>query len=465
MKKDIHPDYVDDRGHLHLRRDVHHAQHRRRAASSTPTCARSATRSTRASRRSSTPAAASPGSRSATPGGPEQEVAQLAGAGHPAGWPVPCISASSRSVRPAQESTVFEAVEGARRPSATSSSSSSRTRRPTPTRRSRKRLNQRYAEVSSIVRAWEEWRRLGDDLEAARELGGRRRRLRRGGDARWRPGRETAAERLRHLLVPREPADSKDAILEVKSGEGGEESALFAGDLLRMYTRYAERPRLDDRGARRDRVRPRRLQVRHGRGQGPRRQRAGRGAVRPAEVRGRRPPRAAGAGHRVPGPGPHQRGRRAGAAGGRAGRRPASTTTTCASTSSAAAARAARASTPPTPRSGSPTCRPASWSAARTRRASSRTASRRCGSCGRGCSRPPRTRPTPRRARPGAARSAPSTAPSGSAPTTSRRTGSPTTAPATRPTTSTRSSTATSTRCSTPASRPTSRPGWPRSEP
>ena len=40
--------------------------------------------------------------------------------------------------------------------------------------------------------------------------------------------------------MPRDPADSRDALLEVKSGEGGEESALFAGDLLRMYTRYAE---------------------------------------------------------------------------------------------------------------------------------------------------------------------------------------------------------------------------------
>ena len=50
-----------------------------------------------------------------------------------------------------------------------------------------------------------------------------------------------AEERLRHLLVPRDAADGKDALLEIKSGEGGEESALFAGDLLRMYTRYAER--------------------------------------------------------------------------------------------------------------------------------------------------------------------------------------------------------------------------------
>ena len=90
-----------------------------------------------------------------------------------------------------------------------------------------------------VVRAWEEWRRLGEDLEAARELAAEDptspRRPRRS-DAR----RAVADERLRHLLVPREPADSKDAILEVKSGEGGEESALFAGDLLRMYTRYAE---------------------------------------------------------------------------------------------------------------------------------------------------------------------------------------------------------------------------------
>ena len=40
--------------------------------------------------------------------------------------------------------------------------------------------------------------------------------------------------------MPRDAADGKDALLEIKSGEGGEESALFAGDLLRMYSRYAE---------------------------------------------------------------------------------------------------------------------------------------------------------------------------------------------------------------------------------
>ena len=102
-----------------------------------------------------------------------------------------------------------------------------------------KRLNQRYAELSAIVRAYDDWRRLGDDLGAARELAGE--------DAAFAEEaeelatrREVAEERLRHLLVPRDAADAKDALLEIKSGEGGEESALFAGDLLRMYTRYAE---------------------------------------------------------------------------------------------------------------------------------------------------------------------------------------------------------------------------------
>ncbi len=103
-----------------------------------------------------------------------------------------------------------------------------------------KRLNQRYAEVSSVVRAWEDWRRLGEDLDAARELAADAPEFAEEA-ASLAERQEVAAERLQHLLVPRDPADSKDAILEVKSGEGGEESALFAGDLLRMYTRYAER--------------------------------------------------------------------------------------------------------------------------------------------------------------------------------------------------------------------------------
>ena len=102
-----------------------------------------------------------------------------------------------------------------------------------------RRLNQRYAELSAVVRAHDEWTQLGDDVVAAHELAGEDPSF---ADEAERLTRALAVaeERLRTLLVPRDPVDSKDVLLEIKSGEGGEESALFAGDLLRMYTRWAE---------------------------------------------------------------------------------------------------------------------------------------------------------------------------------------------------------------------------------
>jgi peptide chain release factor 1 len=102
-----------------------------------------------------------------------------------------------------------------------------------------KRLNQRYAEVAAIVRVWEEWRAVTGDLAAARELAEAAPEFV-AEAATLETRQQAAAERLQLMLVPRDPADAKDAILELKSGEGGEESALFAADLLRMYTRYAE---------------------------------------------------------------------------------------------------------------------------------------------------------------------------------------------------------------------------------
>jgi len=101
-------------------------------------------------------------------------------------------------------------------------------------------LGRRYSELTPIMNAYREWQRAAADEETARELSGE--------DASFAAEAEQIAgrraeleERLRALLVPRDPNDGKDVILEVKAGEGGEESALFAGDLLRMYLRYAER--------------------------------------------------------------------------------------------------------------------------------------------------------------------------------------------------------------------------------
>jgi len=101
-----------------------------------------------------------------------------------------------------------------------------------------KRVNRRFAELSRIVRAYDDWTGAGDDLAAARELASE--------DAAFAdeiPALEEtlaeAQEHLRRLLIPRDPDDARDVIMEIKAGEGGAESALFAADLLRMYSQYA----------------------------------------------------------------------------------------------------------------------------------------------------------------------------------------------------------------------------------
>src|SRR5690349_2529995 len=103
-----------------------------------------------------------------------------------------------------------------------------------------RKLGKRYAELGPIAETFYEYRGLGDDIAAARELAAEDPAF-----AEEIPGmeeRRTALEeKLQKLLIPRDPMDEKNVILEVKGGEGGQESMLFAGDLLRMYMRFAER--------------------------------------------------------------------------------------------------------------------------------------------------------------------------------------------------------------------------------
>ena len=101
-------------------------------------------------------------------------------------------------------------------------------------------LGRRYAELGRVVAAHDRWRTAEDDLAAARELAAEDPDFAEELPA-LEAARDEAADRLHRVLVPRDPDDDRDVILEVKAGEGGEESALFAGDLLRMYLRYAER--------------------------------------------------------------------------------------------------------------------------------------------------------------------------------------------------------------------------------
>ena len=102
-----------------------------------------------------------------------------------------------------------------------------------------KKVNRRYAELSKIKAAYEQWNQLGEDLVAAKELAKEDDAF-----AEEVPGMEQALadaqEKVRRLLIPRDPDDARDVILEIKGGEGGAESALFGADLLRMYMHYAE---------------------------------------------------------------------------------------------------------------------------------------------------------------------------------------------------------------------------------
>ena len=104
--------------------------------------------------------------------------------------------------------------------------------------RSRK-VGRRFAELGQVVKAIREYEALAADLGAAGELADE--------DAGFADEAESlrvalivAGERLAALLAPRDPNDSSDALVEIKSGEGGEESALFARDLFEMYQRHVE---------------------------------------------------------------------------------------------------------------------------------------------------------------------------------------------------------------------------------
>ncbi|PKP36689.1 MAG: peptide chain release factor 1 [Bacteroidetes bacterium HGW-Bacteroidetes-14] len=107
-------------------------------------------------------------------------------------------------------------------------------------------LNKEYRELEPIVEAGEKYRQMIIDLEAAKDM------LQVEKDEEMRemakeeistleeaiPGLE---EEIKLLLIPADPQDSKNAIVEVRAGAGGDEASIFAGDLFRMYAKYAER--------------------------------------------------------------------------------------------------------------------------------------------------------------------------------------------------------------------------------
>ena len=109
-----------------------------------------------------------------------------------------------------------------------------------------RKLTKEHAHLSEIVNTFRLYRQVVTDLEEAKELlketeDGEMQSFLKEEIAQNTQKQEELTEKLRLLLLPRDPNDEKSVIMEIRAGTGGEEAALFAADLLRMYTRYAER--------------------------------------------------------------------------------------------------------------------------------------------------------------------------------------------------------------------------------
>ncbi|MCS6967091.1 MAG: peptide chain release factor 1 [Cytophagales bacterium] len=107
------------------------------------------------------------------------------------------------------------------------------------------KLNKEYKELEKIVRKYEEYERILANIESARQVLHTEkdpdfRQMAKAELEELQPKREAIEEELKQMLIPKDPNDSRNVILEIRAGTGGDEAALFAGDLMRMYQRFAE---------------------------------------------------------------------------------------------------------------------------------------------------------------------------------------------------------------------------------
>jgi peptide chain release factor 1 len=105
------------------------------------------------------------------------------------------------------------------------------------------RLRREHAELTPIAERYAKYRAAEADLAAANDMAGDPE-MKSFGEAEAKSAKERMAaleDELQRLLLPRDPNDERNIFVEIRAGTGGDESALFAGDLFRMYSRYAER--------------------------------------------------------------------------------------------------------------------------------------------------------------------------------------------------------------------------------
>ena len=107
-------------------------------------------------------------------------------------------------------------------------------------------LNKEYKELAPIIKAGNEYRKLLEDYDAAKSILAEEkdeelREMAKEEMAEIEPKLPQMEQDIKLLLIPADPQDGKNAILEIRGGTGGDEAAIFAGDLLRMYSKYCER--------------------------------------------------------------------------------------------------------------------------------------------------------------------------------------------------------------------------------
>ncbi len=108
------------------------------------------------------------------------------------------------------------------------------------------KLSKEYKDLAKIVKKYDEYLLVTGNIKQAREVLNTEkdpdfREMAKGELEELQPKEETLEEELKKMLVPKDPNDEKNAILEVRAGTGGDEAAIFAGDLFRMYQRFAEK--------------------------------------------------------------------------------------------------------------------------------------------------------------------------------------------------------------------------------
>ena len=108
-----------------------------------------------------------------------------------------------------------------------------------------KKLSKEYAGIGEVVEAYDEFQKVKKDLEENKKLlyetsDDEMKEMAKEEQEQLENEYQRLEQKIKDLLVPVDPTDEKNAILEIRAGTGGEEAALFAADLLRMYTRYFE---------------------------------------------------------------------------------------------------------------------------------------------------------------------------------------------------------------------------------